>query len=157
MSGGYILGTFPQFKNAAGDLLWASIGGAIPLSLFSVNHRRLGVPLMTAETIPATSSKCASFKRHAAYALAAGASGCVATNGAHAAVVYSGTQDLNISQFSSTNLDINGDLQGDVRLENYVFGGSPYQGATVNFAPGNLVGFTSGNSYVTARRPGESY
>lgn len=78
------------------------------------------------------------------YATAAGA---VATASiASGAIVYSGEQNLGINQGNSLNLDLNLDLQGDVVLKNYVFFGGPYQGATVNFAPGKLVSFQAGPS-----------
>jgi hypothetical protein len=88
--------------------------------------------------------------RFAAYSLAAAGAAGVASTEAEAAVVYSGVQDLTINQYSSLNLDVNGDLTGDVTFKNYVFGGGNYQGASVNFLSGTIVGFNSGLSYVTA-------
>ena len=73
-----------------------------------------------------------------AYALAAGAAAAAALN-ASGAIVYSGVQDIAIAQFSSLNLNIDGDASGDLLLKNYVFGGGNYQGATVNFFPGKLI------------------
>ena len=70
-----------------------------------------------------------------AYSLAAGAAAATALS-AGADVIYSGLQDLSIGQFSSLNLNVDGDAYGDVLLKNYVFGGGNYMGATVNFAPG---------------------
>lgn len=89
-------------------------------------------------------------KRRAAYSLAAMA----AAGSTEAAVIYSGTQNISIAQFSSLNLDIDGDTQGDLTLKNYVFGGGNYQGATVNFFPGKMVTFNSGLFYVTALNAG---
>ena len=84
-----------------------------------------------------------------AYVAAAGAVAAAGT--AHAGIVYSGEQNLSISQFSALNLNLDGDAYGDVLLKNYVFGGGNYQGATVSFAPGKLVSFSSnGRSYVSA-------
>jgi hypothetical protein len=90
-----------------------------------------------------------------AYATAAAAA--AAAGGASADIVYSGTQNISISQFSALNLNIDGDAYGDLLLKNYVFGGTNYQGATVNFAPGKLVSFASGGvSYVSALSAGFS-
>lgn len=95
-------------------------------------------------------------KLRAAYTLAAGAAASVAVQDADAAVVYSGLQNISVTQFNSQNLNLDGDAFADIKLKNYVFGGGNYQGATVNFAPGKLVGFTAGNSYVTALTAGQS-
>ena len=95
-------------------------------------------------------------KLRAAYTLAAGAAASVAVQDADAAVVYSGLQNINIAQFNSQNLNLDGDAFGDITLKNYVFGGGNYQGAIVNFFPGKLVGFTSGLNYVTALTAGQS-
>jgi PEP-CTERM motif len=111
---------------------------------------------MTVETSSNSSSTArqGSLKRRAAYSVAAGAAACVAANQANAAIIYSGVQDIAIGSGLSQNLDINADSQGDVKLKNYVFGGGPYQGATVNFAPGKIVGFTGANTYVSALAAG---
>lgn len=88
-----------------------------------------------------------------AYSLAAGAAAAAAVN-ASGAIVYSGVQDIAISQFSALNLNIDGDAYGDLLLKNYVFGGN-YQGATVNFFPGKLVSFNAGGlAYVSALAAG---
>jgi hypothetical protein len=88
-----------------------------------------------------------------AYAAAAGAMAAAGT--AHAGIIYSGEQNLNIAQFTSLNLNLDGDAYGDLLLKNYVFGGGNYQGATVNFFPGKLVSFSSGGlSYVSALSAG---
>lgn len=86
------------------------------------------------------------------YSLAAGAA-ATATGAANAAVQYSGTQNIAIAQFSSQDLDLDGDTYNDILLKNYVFGGN-YQGATVNFYPGKVVGFSTGLSYATALSAG---
>jgi hypothetical protein len=91
----------------------------------------------------------------ASYALAAGAAAATAAS-ADASIVYSGAQDISISQFSSLNLNLDNDAYGDVLLKNYVFGGASYMGATVNFAPGKLVSFNAGYSYVSALSAGFS-
>lgn len=91
-----------------------------------------------------------------AYALAAGAAAATAMS-AGADIVYSGAQDISIAQFSSLNLNIDGDAYGDLLLKNYVFSGGAYQGATVNFYPGKLVGFNAGPNnlaYVSALAAG---
>ena len=89
-----------------------------------------------------------------AYSLAAGAAAATALS-AGADVIYSGLQDLSIGQFSSLNLNVDGDAYGDVLLKNYVFGGGNYMGATVNFAPGKLVSFNNGGlAYASALSAG---
>jgi hypothetical protein len=87
-----------------------------------------------------------------AYAVAAGAAAAGAA--ANASIVYSGVQDVSISQFSALNLNLDGDAYGDVTLKNYVFGGGNYMGAAVNFYPGKLVSFSSGYSYVSSLAAG---
>jgi hypothetical protein len=90
-----------------------------------------------------------------AYAAAAGAMAAAGT--AHAGIIYSGEQNLNVAQFTSLNLNLDGDAYGDLLLKNYVFGGGNYQGATVNFFPGKLVSFNAGPSgfaYVSALNAG---
>jgi hypothetical protein len=88
------------------------------------------------------------------YVAAAGAM-AAAGGTAHAGIIYSGEQNLAISQFSSLNLNLDGDAYGDVLLKNYVFGGGNYQGATVNFFPGKLVSFNAGSlAYVSALNAG---
>jgi len=91
-----------------------------------------------------------------AYSLAAGAAAATALS-AGADVIYSGLQNLSLSQFSSLNLNVDGDAYGDVLLKNYVFGGGNYMGAIVNFFPGKLVSFNVGNrSYASALSAGFS-
>lgn len=90
--------------------------------------------------------------RLSAYSIAAGA--VAATGGAHAGIVYSGVQNISIGQFGSQDLNLDGDAYNDILLKNYVFGGN-YQGATVNFYPGKVVGFTSGFSYASALEAGD--
>ena len=90
--------------------------------------------------------------RKVAYSLAAGAA-AGAAGSADAALVYSGVQDLPIAQFSSQDLNLDGDGYNDILLKNYVFGGN-YQGATVNYAPGKVVGFSTGLNYATALAAG---
>ncbi len=90
--------------------------------------------------------------RLATYSLAAGAA-ATAAGAAHGAVQYSGVQNLDIPQFTATNLNLDGDASNDILLKNYVFGGN-YQGATVNYFPGKVVGFTTGLSYATALAAG---
>jgi len=84
-----------------------------------------------------------------AYSLAAGAAAATALS-AGADVIHSGLQDLSIGQFTSLNLNVDGDAYGDVLLKNYVFGGGYYMGAYVNFFPGKLVSFNSGGSAYAA-------
>lgn len=91
--------------------------------------------------------------RLAKYSAAAGAVGLFA-GGAQGTVVYSGVQNIDIAQFSSQDLNLDGDAYNDILLQNYVFGGN-YQGATVNFYPGKVVGFTTGLNYATALSSGD--
>lgn len=91
-----------------------------------------------------------SAKRRTAYTLAAGAAACTAASNAGAEVQYSGIQNLSIDSGFSRQIDLNYDTFNDVKLTNYNFTGGPYQGASINFAPGKLVGFTSGLNYVSA-------
>jgi len=107
---------------------------------------------IASESIESTARPCGASR--AAYSLAAGAAAAAALN-ASAAIVYSGVQDISISQFSSLNLNIDGDAYGDLLLKNYVFGGGNYQGATVNFFPGKLVSFNAnGLAYASALSSG---
>ena len=83
-----------------------------------------------------------------AYALAAGAAAAAALN-ASGAIVYSGVQDIAIAQFSSLNLNIDGDASGDLLLKNYVFGGGNYQGQfgfQVASCSTQYVGFYTNNA-----------
>lgn len=96
----------------------------------------------------------AKLTRRAAYSLAAGAAAGMAGT-ADAQIVYSGVQDLAIAQFSSQNLNLDGDAYNDILLKNYVFLGGNYQGAYVNFAPGKVVGFFSGFGYASALSEGD--
>lgn len=87
------------------------------------------------------------------YTLAAGAAASTGAN-AFGEVIYSGIQDINLARGNSLNIDLNQDAQNDLLLKNYIFFGGPYQGATVNFFPGKLVGFNSGLAYVSALSEG---
>lgn len=99
-----------------------------------------------------TTKMPAAAKHGAAYTLAAAAA--AGTADAHAAVVYSGPQNIDIAQFNSQNLNLDGDAYNDILLKNYVFLGGNYQGVYVNFFPGKVVGFFSGFGYVSALGPG---
>ncbi|MBA4107595.1 MAG: hypothetical protein C0485_17805 [Pirellula sp.] len=103
---------------------------------------------------PPSNSSPASLKRRAAYVLAAGAVAAVPAGESDGAVVYSGAQNIAIGSGFSQNVDLNGDAQNDILLKNFNFGGGPYQGATVNFAPGKVVGFNNGLAYVSALSAG---
>lgn len=89
------------------------------------------------------------------YSVAAGASALGLTAAADADVIYSGPQDIAIGQFSSQNLNLDGDAYNDILLKNYVFGGGNYQGLYVNFFPGKVVGFFSGLAYASALSLGD--
>jgi PEP-CTERM motif len=111
---------------------------------------------MTVETSSTSTSQQGSLKRRAAYSIAASAAAFAATNQADATVVYSGLQNISIGTGFSQQIDLNGDSQNDAKFTNYVFGGGPYQGGTVDFFPGKFVGFTSGNAYITALTAGST-
>jgi hypothetical protein len=92
-----------------------------------------------------------------AYAVAAGSVAAAAAASAGAGIIYSGAQNISIAQFSSLNLNLDGDAYGDVLLKNYVFGGGNYMGASVNFFPGKLVSFNAGGlAYASALSAGFS-
>lgn len=100
---------------------------------------------------PVANSKVA---KRVAYSAAASAAALAATT-ADAQISYSGVQDISIAQFNSQPLNIDGDAYNDILLKNYVFGGGNYQGATVNYSPGQLVGFTTSLTYATALAAGD--
>jgi hypothetical protein len=97
--------------------------------------------------------------RRLAYSLAAGAAAASVGPGfADAAVLYSGVQDISISQRNSQTIDFDSvsydyPYDDDLQLKNYVFGGVNYQGAFVMNAPGRVIGFkdpTSNLNYASA-------
>lgn len=88
-------------------------------------------------------------------AYSAAASAAILGSDASAVVVYSGVQDLAIDQANSINLNLDNDVFNDVLLKNYIFYGVNYQGATVNYAPGRLVGFNTGVVYATSLVEGD--
>lgn len=92
--------------------------------------------------------------RLSAYAAAALAA-AGASAAASADIVYSGAQDLPVAQGPGFQLNLDGDAYSDILLKNYVFGGGNYQGATVNYFPGKVVGFTTGLNYATALSAGD--
>ncbi|HRK31905.1 MAG TPA: PEP-CTERM sorting domain-containing protein [Tepidisphaeraceae bacterium] len=107
------------------------------MSIGSDSHRAL----------PASSPSLRSYVAVAGSLLA----GSTAT---HAAIEYSGPQNLEVFQGNSLQIDIDFDGFFDARFKNYIFGGGNYMGGTVNFAPGQFVGFTSGLAYVSNLAPG---
>ncbi len=107
---------------------------------------------MSNQATPATSNDTA---RWMSYSLAAAAGLGATTLDADAEIIYSGVQDISIDQFSSINLNLDGDGYNDVLLKNYVFGGGNYQGLSVNYAPGKLVGFNNGLNYASALAAGD--
>lgn len=111
---------------------------------------------MTSNKQSQTTSKWSSLKRGAAYTLAAGvATGTVATE-SEAAVQYSGIYNIDLLSGNSINLDLDaGGATPDVLLKNYVNLGGNYQGLTVNYFPGQVVGFQNGLSYVSALSAGD--
>ena len=97
-----------------------------------------------------TGATCA---RHAAYSIAACAAASALPQTSDAAIVYHDPADISINQFASLEFDVNVDSSWDLRLKNYVYSGVNYQGATVRFGPGQLVGFSG--PYVSALSAGE--
>ncbi len=98
-----------------------------------------------------------SLKKKLAYSLAAGAATGAIASDADAAIQYSGIYNISISQGNFLNLDL--DAAGatpDVQLNNYVFFGGNYQGLTVNYFPGQVVGFNNGLAYVSALSAGDT-
>ncbi len=79
------------------------------------------------------------------------ASATAALASARAGIVYSGPQNITISLGNSQPINLDGDAFNDITLKNYTFGGGNYQGATVNFAPGQTVGFTAGGLQYVSR------
>jgi len=75
-----------------------------------------------------------------AYAVAAGSVAAAAAASADAGIVYSGVQNISISQFTALQLNLDGDAYADLLLKNYVFPAGNYMGALVLFYPGKLVG-----------------
>ena len=98
-------------------------------------------------------------KRRLAYTLAAGAASIgICESNAEAVISYSGIQNLSIGQGNSQDLNLDGDGNNDIRLKNYAYtNGINYQGATVRFFPGQIVGFQTNNLYyVKALHAGDS-
>ncbi|TWT77114.1 hypothetical protein Pla123a_25440 [Posidoniimonas polymericola] len=83
-------------------------------------------------------------------AYSAAATAAFLSSDASAVVVYSGAQDLSIDQGNLQNLNLDNDAYGDIQLKNYVFTQGNYQGATVTYTPGKIVGFTDLLKYVSA-------
>ncbi|TWT31068.1 PEP-CTERM motif protein [Posidoniimonas corsicana] len=88
-------------------------------------------------------------------AYSAAASAALLGADASAVVVYSGVQDLAIEQAFAQNLSIDDDEYADLLLKNYVFFGGNYQGASIPFEPGKIVGFSTGLNYASALGAGE--
>jgi hypothetical protein len=100
-------------------------------------------------------------QRRVAYSLAAGATMAFVGTEADAQIVWSTLQNIEIGAGGALTLELNGDdpyySQSDLILKNYVFSGSPYQGMTVRYAPGRVVGFRAGPdnyAYVSALSAG---
>lgn len=65
---------------------------------------------------------------------------------------------ISIAPYAFDQFDLNGDSSPDITLKNYVFLGGPYQGATIPYGPGKLVGFQGGPNnlqYVSALAEGD--
>ncbi|MBS0660765.1 MAG: PEP-CTERM sorting domain-containing protein [Verrucomicrobia bacterium] len=93
-------------------------------------------------------------QRVGTYSLLAGGVLAASADTADAQIFYSGPLNISIGQGNAFGLDLNSDSFNDLTLKNYVFVGGNYMGATVTFAPGQLVGFSaSGLSYVSSLAP----
>jgi hypothetical protein len=99
-------------------------------------------------------AKIASPGRKVAYSAAAAATVVAGAGEAEAVLVYSGVQDISVNLGFSQSINLDGDAFNDIQLRNSVYFGGNYQGATVLFGPGKIVGFTSGNAYVSALSAG---
>lgn len=100
-------------------------------------------------------------QRRVAYSLAAGATMAFVGTEAEAQIVWSTLQNIEIGAGGALTLELNGDdpyySQSDLILKNYVFTGGPYQGMTVRYAPGRVVGFRAGSgnyAYASALAAG---
>lgn len=116
--------------------------------------KALLMTLHNSSSAASNSDSSATLAKRAAYSVAAGAAAMTAAS-AEAEVRYSGVQDISIAQFSAQDLNLDGDAYTDILLKNYVFGAN-YQGATVNFYPGKVVGFNTGINYATALSFGDT-
>ena len=83
--------------------------------------------------------------RLARYGLAATAA--LSASSASATIVYSGVLNTPIGSGFSLNLDFDLNGTSDLRLKNYVFGGSPYQGSSSPNFDSATVGFSAGFAY----------
>ncbi|QDV72521.1 PEP-CTERM sorting domain-containing protein [Botrimarina mediterranea] len=100
-------------------------------------------------------------QRRVAYSLAAGATMSLVGAEADAQIVWSTVQNIAIDAGGALTLELNGDdpyySDSDLILKNYVFDNGPYQGMTVRYAPGRVVGFRAGSgnyAYATALTAG---
>jgi hypothetical protein len=114
---------------------------------------------MSIDQRKALSANKTSTKRRVAYSLAAGAAAATTCGApdANAAIVYSGIQNYNIPLYNAITFNLDGDAFGDIKLKNYFYlnpGPHSYQGATVSYFPGQLVGFQPGLAYVSALAEG---
>ncbi len=75
----------------------------------------------------------------AAYSLAAGAAMNAPT--ADAAIQYLPEQNIDVLLGQSQPLYVDPDAYTDINLKNYFFAGGYYQGLTIPFAPGRVIGF----------------
>lgn len=110
---------------------------------------------MTHTPEPFTSEPAHTRARRLSYSIAAGAAAAATATGADADVIQFVGPGIEIAQFSSQALNIDGDAYNDILLKNYVFLGGNYQGATVIYAPGRMVSFSSGFYYANALSEGD--
>jgi hypothetical protein len=96
-------------------------------------------------------------RRLALYSVATGAA-IAAAQTVHASIVHVDPPDTSIALGNSLQFDLDSDGFLDIKLKNYNFAGGPYQGATVNYYPGKIVGFSAGPgsyAYVTNMQSGD--
>ncbi|MEM8944004.1 MAG: PEP-CTERM sorting domain-containing protein [Planctomycetota bacterium] len=80
-------------------------------------------------------------KYKSAYRIAAGAAIAASAGAPADAAVQYFVGPIEIESGALQPIDVDLDSYTDIQLKNYVFGGGNYQGATVPYAPGKIVGF----------------
>lgn len=93
-----------------------------------------------------------SISRLSAYTAAASAA--VAAS-AKADVIYSGPQNISVTQGTAQFINLDGDAFNDIKLENYVFSNGNYQGAFSPYAGGQIITFMANSlKYVSKLNSG---
>ncbi len=92
-----------------------------------------------------------------AYRVAAGAALAASTGAPADAAVQYFVGPIEIEQGAVQPIDVNLDDYTDIQLKNYVFGNGNYQGGTIPYFPGKVIGFRvpeAGLNYFTALSAG---